>query len=293
MSSIYFQRFLKATVRFFATKPYQKFERIVKQQRGSLVTMKINRHNLDPIVTPEVSQLAELFAKYGFEIRIAGGAVRDLLQGKTPEDVDFATNALPEEMKAMFEKENIRMINAKGEKHGTVTARLNDKENFEVTTLRIDVKTDGRHAEVEFTKDWALDAGRRDLTINSMFLELDGTLHDYFNGKEDLEQRRVRFVGKAADRIQEDYLRILRYFRFYSKIAQEPNKHCEETLQAIKENASGLSKISGERIWTELRKFVVGPFAPHLIELMFNLGLGPHMGTLSVSHSFFFLISLF
>lgn len=113
----------------------------------------------------------------------------------------------------MFTNENIRMLNANGEKHGTVTARINDEENFEVTTLRIDVTTDGRHAEVEFTTNWLLDANRRDLTINSMFLGFDGKVYDYFYGYDDLQKRHVLFVGEAANRIQEDYLRILRYFR--------------------------------------------------------------------------------
>ena len=90
--------------------------------------------------------------------------------GIKPHDLDFATTATPEEMKEMFNRENIRMINTKGEKHGTITARINDKDNFEITTLRIDVVNHGRHADVEFTKDWELDAGRRDLTINSMFM---------------------------------------------------------------------------------------------------------------------------
>lgn len=102
--------------------------------------------------------------------------------GKTPTDIDFATTATPDQMKEMFEKEEVRMINAKGEKHGTITSRINDAQNFEVTTLRIDVVTDGRHAEVEYTTDWMLDANRRDLTINSMFLGLDGSVYDYFYG---------------------------------------------------------------------------------------------------------------
>merc|ERR550519_2760186 len=106
----------------------------------------------------------------------------------------------------MFDTENIRMINNQGEKHGTITARINDKDNFEVTTLRVDKVTDGRRAEVEFTKDWQLDANRRDLTINSMFLGLDGTVYDYFNGIEDLKAKKVKFVGDPVQRIQEDYL---------------------------------------------------------------------------------------
>ncbi|XP_013383697.1 CCA tRNA nucleotidyltransferase 1, mitochondrial-like [Lingula anatina] len=183
------------------------------KKKGKLKTMKIDTPEFRALFTPELLKLESLFKSYQHELRIAGGAVRDLLMGKTPHDVDFATTATPEEMKTMFEKEKIRMINAKGEEHGTITARINDKENYEVTTLRIDVVTDGRRAKVEFTRDWQLDANRRDLTVNSMFLGFDGTLYDYFNGKEDLEQRRVKFVGNAEERIQEDYLRILRYFR--------------------------------------------------------------------------------
>lgn len=132
---------------------------------------------------------------------------------KMPIDIDFATSATPRQMNEMFTAENIRMLNMNGEKHGTVTARINDEENFEVTTLRIDITTDGRHAEVEFTTNWLLDANRRDLTINSMFLGFDGRVYDYFYGYEDLKNRRVLFVGDAGNRIQEDYLRILRYFR--------------------------------------------------------------------------------
>jgi len=212
------------------------------------------------------------------EIRIAGGAVRDLLRGLVPADVDFATTATPTEMKEMFNKANIRMINELGEKHGTITARINDKDNFEVTTLRIDKVTDGRRAEVEFTKDWELDSNRRDLTINSMFLGLDGTVYDYFNGQEDLKAQKIRFVGEPVQRIQEDYLRILRYFRFYGRIATSPDSHCEQTCEAIRENVKGMANVSGERIWSEWKKILVGRFACELTLRMIDLGLGPFIG---------------
>jgi len=169
-------------------------------------------------------------------------------------------------------------INTRGEEHGTITARINDKENYEVTTLRIDKVTDGRHAEVEFTTDWQLDANRRDLTINSMFLGLDGTLHDFFNGEEDLANQRVRFVGDPVNRIQEDYLRILRYFRFYGRISTSPSGHEEETLTAIKNNVGGMGRISGERVWMEWKKILTGNFAGELSELMVEVGLGPFIG---------------
>ncbi|XP_025230901.1 CCA tRNA nucleotidyltransferase 1, mitochondrial isoform X2 [Theropithecus gelada] len=222
-----------------------------------LFTMKLQSPEFQSLFTEGLKNLTELFVKENHELRIAGGAVRDLLNGVKPQDVDFATTATPTQMKEMFQSAGIRMINNKGEKHGTITARLHE-ENFEITTLRIDVTTDGRHAEVEFTTDWQKDAERRDLTINSMFLGFDGTLFDYFDGYEDLKNKKVRFVGHAKQRIQEDYLRILRYFRFYGRIVDKPGDHDAETLEAIAENAKGLAGISGERIWVELKKILVG-----------------------------------
>ncbi|XP_047114688.1 CCA tRNA nucleotidyltransferase 1, mitochondrial [Schistocerca piceifrons] len=241
-------------------------------------TFKIDTPEFHALFTPEVDALSALFKKYGYELRIAGGAVRDLLMKINPKDLDFATTATPDQMKEMFETEGVRMINMKGEKHGTVTPRINDKENFEVTTLRIDVRTDGRHADVEFTTDWKLDANRRDLTINSMFLGLDGTVYDYFDGYNDLLKRRVVFVGNPNIRIQEDYLRILRYFRFYGRIAEHPDKHEEKTLEAIRINAEGLARISGERIWSELHKILEGNYGGDLMLKILSLGIGPYIG---------------
>jgi len=243
-----------------------------------MTSTQLDSPEFHALLTPDLKILSSMFSKYGYELRIAGGAVRDLLSGKQPHDVDFATTATPEEMKDMFTKEKVRMINNKGEDHGTITARINDKENYEVTTLRIDKVTDGRRAEVEFTKDWELDANRRDLTINSMFLGLDGTVYDYFSGREDLKARRVRFVGDPVQRIQEDYLRILRYFRFYGRIAASPNEHCQDTLEAIRNNAAGLERVSGERIWTEWQKILAGTFAGELTRCMVDLGMSPQIG---------------
>ncbi|CEF63237.1 CCA tRNA nucleotidyltransferase 1, mitochondrial [Strongyloides ratti] len=231
-------------------------------------TKHIDSKNFKELFTPELVKLSELFKNNGFEIRIAGGAVRDLLLGNKPVDVDFASDATPQQMIEMFNRENIRMLNKRGEEHGTVTCRIDDKENFEVTTLRIDVVCDGRRAEVMFTKNWQLDAFRRDLTINALFLKLDGTVIDYTNGIEDLENRKVVFAGDAETRIQEDYLRILRYFRFYGRIAENPNAFDEKTLDAIKKNASGLGGISGERIWTEFKKIILGRFSSSIIKVM-------------------------
>lgn len=160
--------------------------------------MKLESEKFKSIFTPELYQLLDIFQRHQHEIRVAGGAVRytnypflqnmifstsvltfssrDLLMDIQPTDLDFATVATPEQMKEIFTAENIRMINLTGEKHGTITARINDKENFEITTLRIDVVNHGRHADVVFTQNWELDSSRRDLTINSMFL---GNLNHY------------------------------------------------------------------------------------------------------------------
>ncbi|KAK5648244.1 hypothetical protein RI129_003136 [Pyrocoelia pectoralis] len=251
---------------------------VEKNARINPMIMKLDTPEYKSIFSDELTSLVSLFKEYGYELRVAGGAVRDLLMGKKPKDLDFATTATPDQMKEMFTSENIRMINTKGEKHGTITPRINDKENFEITTLRVDLVTDGRHAEVQFTTDWLLDANRRDLTINSMFLGLDGSVYDYFYGYEDIQKRRVAFVGDASTRIQEDYLRILRYFRFYGRIAKEPNAHQSDTLNAIRNNVQGLEQISGERIWVELKQILEGNFAGDLMFTIIDVGIGPYIG---------------
>jgi tRNA nucleotidyltransferase (CCA-adding enzyme) len=204
---------------------------------------KLNSPEFEKIMTADLKYLFDLFKNYSYELRIAGGAVRDLLMAKLPHDIDFATTATPDQMKEMFQTENIRMINTNGEKHGTITVRLNEKENYEITTLRIDIVTDGRHAEVQFTEDWRLDSNRRDLTVNSIFLASNGEIIDFFNGYEDIKMRRIRFVGEPNKRIQEDYLRILRYFRFYGRICMNPDSHDNDSLVAIKNNSNGLESI--------------------------------------------------
>jgi tRNA nucleotidyltransferase (CCA-adding enzyme) len=274
---------------YYSTKPslsnLTKSERVeflrqmaLPKSRENPVILKLDTPDYHSLFTDELKSLASMFKEHGYEIRIAGGAVRDLLQGLRPKDLDFATTATPEQMKEMFVAENVRMINMNGEKHGTITPRINDKENFEVTTLRIDVVTDGRHAEVQFTTDWLLDALRRDLTINSMFLGLDGSVYDYFYGYDDLKERRIKFVGDPVTRIREDYLRILRYFRFYGKISKEPDKHDEETLKAIMDNKDGLKNVSGERIWMELKKILDGNFSGDLLIKIIECELGPYIG---------------
>ena len=158
----------------------------------------------------DLLRLEELFRSEGHSLRLVGGAVRDLLLGQHAKDIDLATECVPEKMLEILEREQIRNIPT-GLKHGTITAHMD--RDYEITTLRIDRVTDGRHAIVEYTNDWKIDSERRDLTINSMSLGIDGTLYDYFEGQRHLAERKVRFVGDARTRIREDYLRILRYFR--------------------------------------------------------------------------------
>ncbi|CAF5040164.1 unnamed protein product, partial [Rotaria magnacalcarata] len=249
-----------------------------RAQSKALIKQNINTPEYRTLLTPSLLKLVELFKSNQHELRVAGGAVRDILMGINPHDVDFATTATPEQVRKMLNEANIRMINANGEKHGTITARIDDKDNFEVTTLRVDVVTDGRHAVVEYTQDWQLDASRRDLTINALFLDFEGVVYDYFNGIDDLEHRRIRFVGDPVERIREDYLRILRYFRFFGRLADDNATHDEETLRAIRENANGLKNISGERLWVELKRTAEGRNAGSVLRKMLEQNIGQYLG---------------
>jgi len=226
------------------------------------------------ILSPDVKRMGKIFARSGYEIRIVGGAVRDVALGKDPKDIDLATDATPNEMIEMFKKEGIRHVPS-GIEHGTITAVINS-EPYEITTLRADVNPDGRHSEVEFVKSWEEDAKRRDLTYNAMSMSLDGEIHDYFGGMDDLQNQVSKFVGDPAERIQEDYLRVLRYFRFQSKL-DKPN-FSKEALKAIKDNAGGLSGVSVERVWQEMSKLLVGSSAPEVLTFMGKTGVAKVIG---------------
>ncbi|XP_068745280.1 CCA tRNA nucleotidyltransferase 1, mitochondrial-like [Montipora capricornis] len=242
---------------------------------------KLDTSELQSILTPELLTVALPFQREGYDIRIVGGAVRDILLGIKPKDVDLGTNATPLEMTELFKKNDIHYIET-GLQHGTLTVHVN-KQDFEVTTLRIDAETDGRHAKVQFTNDWKLDAERRDLTINAMSLGLDGSLYDYFGGRNDLLGRRVKFVGDPKLRIEEDYLRILRYFRFYGRVAVNENDHDQKTLNVIQECSVGLKKIAVERVWMEFSKILTGNYTPSLVRLMYKLNVSHSIGLPSFS----------
>lgn len=230
------------------------------------------------VLTEDLKKLQKLFTKYEFELRIAGGAVRDLLMDIEPHDVDLATDALPEQMLDVFRKERIKIFNLNGIKHGTVTVRINERSSFEITTLRIDVKCYGRQAEVEFTSDWHADAIRRDLTFNALFLDFDGKIYDYVNGYEDLKNKIVRFVGVADKRVKEDYLRILRYFRFVAKVCDDPHRLDAASIKAIKDNVEGLEGISAERKSMELRKILSLKFSDTFMRMFYDMRIDKYTG---------------
>lgn len=218
-------------------------------------TMQLKRERFEHLLTPAVRKLDQAYKDAGKDLRIVGGAVRDLVLGLDPKDIDMSSNATPEESMKILDSVGIRH-EPTGLQHGTITAIL-DGEPIEITTLRIDTETDGRHAQVQFTNDWREDAERRDLTFNAMSMDLDGTLHDYFDGVEDLQNGVARFVGNADARMQEDFLRILRFFRFQGRL-NTPTWD-KDTMDAVRRNAGGLADISGERVWMEMEKILSRP----------------------------------
>ncbi|QEX21009.1 poly(A) polymerase/tRNA-nucleotidyltransferase [Hypericibacter adhaerens] len=202
----------------------------------------------------------------GAEVRFVGGCVRDTVLGRAIKDIDLATPDPPETVMALLARAGLKAVPT-GIAHGTVTA-VAEKQPFEVTTLRRDVETYGRHAKVEFTDDWREDAARRDLTFNAMSLSPDGTLHDYFGGFDDLRAGHVRFVGDALTRIEEDVLRLLRFFRFYAHYGKPPPD--ATALEACRRMAPKLSDLSGERIQAETMKLLAAPDPAPVVALTQN-----------------------
>ncbi|WP_241771219.1 CCA tRNA nucleotidyltransferase, partial [Acidisphaera rubrifaciens] len=201
--------------------------------------------------------------------RVVGGAVRDALAGRPVADIDVATPEPPARVTERLEAAGLRVVPT-GLAHGTVTAVTPDGP-VEVTTLRRDEATDGRHAVVAFTADWRADAARRDFTINALSLRPDGAVFDYFGGLADLDAGRVRFVGDPAQRIAEDYLRILRYFRFQARYGRVPPDAA--TAAALRAGVPGLARLSAERVWGELRRILVIPDPLSALRLMAALGV--------------------
>ncbi|HTW29185.1 MAG TPA: CCA tRNA nucleotidyltransferase [Acetobacteraceae bacterium] len=203
------------------------------------------------------------------EARLVGGAVRDALAGLPVADIDLATPQSPAEVTAALARSGLRSVPT-GAAHGTVTA-LADGRGFEITTLRRDEETDGRRARVAWTDDWREDAARRDFTINAMSMTAAGAVFDYVGGIADLRAGWVRFVGEPALRVAEDYLRILRYFRFQARYGRgEPDR---AALAAIAAGVPGLARLSAERVWSELKRVFVAPDPTGAVGLMQRLGV--------------------
>ena len=184
------------------------------------------------------------------EVRYVGGCIRKVINKEVVDDIDLATNLKPNEICEALKNKDINFYET-GIEHGTVTAVI-DEYKYEITSLRKDVKTDGRHAKVEFSLDWKEDALRRDFSINSIYSDARGNLFDPNNGKKDLEEGLIHFIGDAEIRIKEDYLRILRYVRFFLNYSN--HKHKPEIIKIIKRNIGGISKLSSERLIDEFKK---------------------------------------
>lgn len=231
--------------------------------------------DLTSVITVELEALRALFQAWDFDLRLVGGVVRDMLSDVTPKDVDLCTDADPEQMMMIFREHGVTFYET-GLQHGTLTVNLNG-QIYEITSLRTDSNHDGRHAEVTYTRDWTADLARRDLTVNAMALTFDGDLIDPFNGADDLAAKKVRFVGDPNQRMREDYLRILRFFRFHARIANALAID-DETTAAILGNAYGLRAISKERVWSEVQKIIAGNVGPLMIEQMQGLGVAWAIG---------------
>ncbi|HEY5048114.1 MAG TPA: CCA tRNA nucleotidyltransferase [Rhizomicrobium sp.] len=229
---------------------------------------------LDPAVNawmqaPETRAVLEALTRDGGAARFVGGAVRDALSGRAVKDIDIATPLIPAEVVRRLEAAGIA-AHPTGLEHGTVTAVANGHA-FEVTTLRRDVTTDGRHAIVAYTDDWAEDAKRRDFTVNALYAAPDGELFDYAGGIGDLEAGRIRFIGDAPSRIREDYLRILRLFRFHAWYGQ--GEIDAEALRAAAGEKAGLARLSAERVQKELLRLLEAADPAAMLRAMAAAGI--------------------
>ena len=219
------------------------------------LTKKLNQKELSFQKIKNSTKILKIFQSISShnewsEVRYVGGCVRKILNNENYDDIDLATNLDPQQIKECLSANNIKFFET-GIKHGTITATI-EKQNFEITSLRKDIATDGRHAEVLFTKDWNEDSSRRDFTINSIYADIDGNIFDPNDGANDLKNGIVRFIGNPEKRIKEDYLRILRYLRFFSTYSLKD--HQPEIKKSIMQNISGVVGLSRERLLDEFKK---------------------------------------
>jgi poly(A) polymerase len=216
------------------------------------------------LADPALQKILRVLTDAGGEGRVAGGAVRDALFGEPIADIDIATTLKPERVMEAGAAAGLG-VHPTGLRHGTITLTV-DKKPFEVTTLRLDVETDGRRAKVQYTDDWSADAHRRDFTVNALFCDGSGKIYDFTDGYRDILRKRIRFVGRPAARIKEDYLRILRFFRFHARYGKgAPDA---EGLAACARHRKGIDGLSAERVRQELMKLLVAPRAAPALQAM-------------------------
>ena len=225
----------------------------------------------DWLNTPETQSVFDALEAQGAQAWLVGGCVRNALMGEPVSDIDICTDALPETIMTLAKQAGIKAIPT-GIDHGTITLIAGGIAH-EVTTLRRDVETDGRHATVVFGRDMTQDAARRDFTMNALYADRHGRIVDPLNGLPDLKARRVRFIGAATDRIREDYLRSLRYFRFQARYGQAQDGPDPEALSAIAENLEGLDQLSRERVGSELSKILAVDDPAPAMALMRSTGV--------------------
>ena len=225
----------------------------------------------DWISAPQAQAVCSMLTDQGYQALFVGGCVRNALLGFPINDLDISTDALPEMVMQLATAAGLRVIPT-GIDHGTVTV-IADGVAFEMTTFRHDVETDGRHARVMFSTDVAQDAARRDFTMNALYVRPDGMLIDPLGGFADLNRRHVRFINHPADRIREDYLRILRFFRFSTFYGDATRGFDADALDAIARNVDGLATLSRERVGSEMIKLLTAPDPAPAIATMRTIGV--------------------
>jgi len=218
-------------------------------------------------VTPDVVNLMTILKNNGVDARFVGGCIRNSILNEPINDIDIAVNKAPDEIMRVLGNSGILVIPT-GLQHGTVTAIIGS-DSFELTTLRRDVETDGRHAEVKFTDSWQEDAERRDFTMNALYMDMEGCVYDYFTGIQDCLNNKVQFIGNAADRISEDYLRILRFFRFTARYGQSIDN---ASLTACINAKDKLASLSAERIYKELSGIASSRSPQVIVDYLINCG---------------------
>tara|TARA_Y100000739_G_C20607740_1_gene466666 strand:+ start:1560 stop:2720 length:1161 start_codon:yes stop_codon:yes gene_type:complete len=231
----------------------------------------VKKHINRKIVTPTTKKLFQLFIEKSFDIYFVGGCVRDFLLNLPIKDIDISTTALPNEIISIARENNIKAIKT-GIEHGTITLVYKTIQ-YQITTFRTDIKTDGRKAVVNFSKDIIADASRRDLTINALYADIEGNIIDPLNIIADLNSRKIKFINNPQERIVEDNLRILRFFRFYAWFGKTNNSLDNASLRACVRFKEKLLNLSGERIGTEMKKLLTAPKPIKSLEIMLAEGI--------------------